>query len=197
MKIAGIILAGGLSSRMGQDKATLLLEQKTLLTRNVSLLSALNLSGIFVSGDYQGFQCIKDIHPSLGPIGGLQACVETLFEDHDAIFVLPVDMPLLTKNECLTLLEQFKQFHQGVFYQQATFPMILPLTEQLKSYLAEVVNSSENKHRSLYRLIKTVKLQPINYQLENNFRFQNSNTPQEWADCLETFKALNETKDQS
>jgi len=197
LKIAGILLAGGLSSRMGQDKATLLLEQKTLLSRNVSLLSALNLSDVFVSGDYQGFQCINDNFPSLGPVGGLQACVEKLFDHYDALFVIPVDMPLLTKKEGEELLEQYKQFPQGVFYEKATFPMILPLTTQLKNHLIEAVNSSEKKHRSLYRLIKTVKLQPINYQLDNYFRFQNSNTPEEWANCLETFKALNEAKDQS
>ena len=146
---------------MGQDKATLLLEKQTLLARNVMLLSALNLSDVFVSGEYQGFQCIKDIHPSLGPIGGLQACVETLFGKYDALFVVPVDMPLLTEIECLTLLQHFKQFQEGVFYEQVTFPMILPLNKQLKNYLTDVLNSSENKHRSLYRLIKTVKLQPI------------------------------------
>lgn len=195
MKIAGIILAGGLSTRMGQDKATLLLEKQTLLKRNVALLSKLNLSSIFVSGNYQGFQCIKDIHSSLGPIGGLHACVEILLGEYDALFVVPVDMPLLTTAEFLTLLEQFNEYPEGVFYEQVTFPMILPLTQQLKNYLTEVINSSENKHRSLYRLIKTVKLQPIKYQLENYFRFQNSNTPKQWANCLETFKALNETKD--
>ena len=96
MKIAGIILAGGLSTRMAQDKATLLLGKKTLLARNVSLLSALNLNDVFVSGDYQGFQCIQDLHTSLGPIGGLHACVEMLFNDFDALFVIPVDMPLLS-----------------------------------------------------------------------------------------------------
>lgn len=197
MRIAGVILAGGLSTRMGQDKATLLLEKKTLLTRNMTLLSALNLSDNFVSGEYEGFQYIPDIDSSSGPIGGIHACVETLFNEFDALFIIPVDMPLLTSIECLTLLEKFKSFQEGVFYEKALFPMILPLTNELKAYLKNILNSKEYKQRSIYRLIKTIGLQSIKLQTKNSFRFQNSNTPQEWADCLETFKALNETKDQS
>ena len=197
MRIAGVILAGGLSTRMGQDKATLLLEKKTLLTRNMTLLSALNLSDNFVSGEYEGFQYIPDIESSSGPIGGIHACVETLFNEFDALFIIPVDMPLLTSVECLTLLEKFKNFQEGVFYEKALFPMILPLTNELKAYLENILNSKEYKHRSIYRLIKTIGLQSIKLQTENSFRFHNSNTPQEWADCLETFKTLNETKDQS
>lgn len=195
LKIAGIVLAGGLSSRMGQDKAQLLLAEKTLLTRNVALLSTLNLSGIFVSGQYEGFDCIEDINESLGPIGGLHACVNALYTKYDALFIMPVDMPLLGKAQCLQLLQQFKIHAQGVFYAQSTFPMILPLTEQLRDYLQEVLVSPHNKQRSLYRLLETLKLQPINYQTKESFRFQNSNTPKEWEACLETYDSLKRSKE--
>lgn len=190
MKIAGIVLAGGLSSRMGEDKAQLLLEKQTLLSRNVSLLSSLPLSDVFVSGVYDGFQCIEDIKLALGPLGGIHACVERLIADHDALFIIPVDMPLLGADECTHLLQQFKKHPQGTFYEQATFPMVLPLTKQLHNYLSEALASPQNKQRSLYRLLKTLKLQPINYQASERFRFQNSNTPEQWADCLETYHSL-------
>jgi len=195
LKIAGIVLAGGLSSRMGQDKAQLLFADQTLLTRNVTLLSTLSLSNVFVSGEYDGFQCIADINQQLGPIGGLHACVQSLYKAYDAMFIIPVDMPLLSDAECQYLLQQFKNHPQGVFYEQATFPMIVPLTSDLKEYLSEALNSPHNKQRSLYRLFKTLKLQPIHYPSDACFRFQNSNTPQEWADCLKTYHALKSTKE--
>jgi molybdopterin-guanine dinucleotide biosynthesis protein A len=197
--VAGIVLAGGLSSRMGQDKAQLLLEDKTLLNRNVSLLSALSLIDVFVSGQYNGFQCIQDINPLLGPIGGLDACVTALYPYYDALFFIPIDMPLLGVDECEFLLQAFNHYPQGVFYEHATFPMIIPLTKQLKEYLTEVIASPHNRQRSLYRLLKTLKLQPINYQTEKSYRFQNSNTPQQWAECLETYHSLKEqrNKDES
>jgi len=195
LKIAGIVLAGGLSSRMGQDKAQLVLAQQTLLERNVTLLSSLGLSDIFVSGQYDGFQCIEDINPALGPIGGLHACSQFLYKQYDAMFIIPVDMPLLGDVECLHLLQQFINYPQGVFYGQAIFPMIVPLTTELNEYLSQALASPHNKQRSLYRLLNTLKLQAITTPQAQNFRFQNSNTPQEWADCLETYHALKSTKE--
>lgn len=195
MKIAGIVLAGGLSSRMGQDKAQLVLASQTLLTRNVTLLSELALNAVFVSGQYSDFQCIEDINPALGPIGGLHACVESLYGHYDAMFIIPVDMPLLGRVECLHLLQQFITYPQGVFYKLATFPMIVPLNATLKTYLSEALACPYNKQRSLYRLLNTLNLQPIIYPTEDHFRFQNSNTPEQWADCLQTYQSLKNSKE--
>lgn len=197
MKIAGIVLAGGLSSRMGQDKAQLLLQKKTLLSHNVALLSSLSLSDVFVSGEYDGFDCIIDIHQSIGPIGGLHACVEALFTNYDALFIIPVDMPLLRKKECIALLQDFKMYPQGVFYTPAIFPMILPLHQHLRDYCQEVLVSPHNKQRSLYRMLKTLKLQAINYPTEQSIRFRNSNTATEWEDCLQTYETLKTRKELS
>ena len=184
MKIAGVVLAGGLSTRMGQDKALLHFESQSLLARSVNLLKMVGLDKVIVSGDYPSYTCVVDVYPQLGPLSGIQACVESLFNDYDALFILPVDMPLLSESECEHLLESFAQYPQGVFYQNATFPLILPLNTALKDYLSEALSAPEKKQRSLYRLLNTLNIQSINGTKENNFRFQNSNTPAQWADCL-------------
>lgn len=189
MKIAGIVLAGGLSSRMGEDKAQLRLAEKTLLTVNVDLLTALGVAKVFVSGHYDGFNYIEDIKPGAGPIGGLHACVTCLYGQYDALFILPVDMPLLDDATCSVLLKLFTQYPQGVFYEGAIFPMILPLSITLKNYLQQALALPKNKQRSLYRLLKTLNIQPIS-NMEEPFRLHNSNTPQEWANCLATYHAL-------
>ncbi len=192
MKIAGIVLAGGLSTRMGKDKAQLLLAEQTLLSRAVLLLESASLQKVFVSGQYPLFSCIPDLHKQLGPIGGLHACVEHLFGLYDALFIMPVDMPLLSEIECKQLIEQYAQHPQGVFFEQVTFPMILPLNKQLKEYLSEALLSPQKKQRSLYRLLKTLKIQPVNYQQQDDFRFQNNNTPQEWKICQEMHSKLSD-----
>jgi molybdenum cofactor guanylyltransferase len=195
LKIAGIVLAGGLSSRMGQDKASLQLAEQSLLKRSVDLLERVDLDKVFVSGSYPDFDSIADIYQELGPIGGIHACVEALYDDYDALFILPVDMPLMDASQCACLLAEFKKQKQGVYYEQAIFPMILALTLSLKNYLLEALSSPQKKHRSLYCLLKTLKIQPLNYSKQQDFRFQNSNTPDEWLSCQETYKKLHNTKE--
>jgi molybdopterin-guanine dinucleotide biosynthesis protein A len=70
------------------------------------------------------------------------------------------------------------------------FPIILPLSDLLKEYLTKVLISPHNKQRSLFRLIKTLKLQSINAPPEKLFRFKNSNTQQQWNDCLKDHQQL-------
>ncbi len=195
LKIAGIVLAGGLSKRMGQDKAQLRCLQKSLLARAVDLLQGAGLAEVFVSGNYPPYKCILDIHQQLGPLSGIHACVNSLYDRYDAVFILPVDMPLLSESECRWLLQAFTRFPQGVFCQDATFPMILPLELSLKNYLSAALNGKEKKQRSLYRLLKELKIQSLSYSEEVAFRFQNSNTPEQWAHCLTTFNKLKENKD--
>ena len=192
MEIAGIVLAGGLSSRMGKDKAGLKLGDKTLLEQNIFLLGDCDerIKHVFVSGDYKHFNSIPDLHNELGPIGGLHACVESLFGQFKALFIMPVDMPLLSQFDCQYLIEKYKRYPQGVFYEASTFPMILPLNQNLKEYLSEVLASPYNKQRSLFRLIKTLKLQGIETSQTSLHRFKNSNTPQEWNECLKAHKQL-------
>ncbi|MFT4837129.1 MAG: molybdopterin-guanine dinucleotide biosynthesis protein A [Psychromonas sp.] len=197
LKIAGIVLAGGLSSRMGQDKAKLQLSEQSLLTRAVDLLEGLDLDKTLVSGFYPDFNCITDIHQQCGPIGGLHACVEALYDDYDALFILPVDMPLMGKSQCAALLLEFKKHPQGVFYEQANFPMILALTLALKNHLTAALAATQKKDYSLYSLLNTLKIQPINVIQQQNYRFQNSNTPDQWLNCLKIHQKILRNKDES
>ena len=195
VKIAGVVLAGGLSSRMGQDKAQLSIKQGSLLTRSVELLRGASIDNVFVSGDYPDYDCIVDIYPQLGPLSGIHACVDRLSEYYDALFILPVDMPLLTKDECTFLIEKFRGLTQGVYYQDARFPMILPINQPLKDYLSETLTSRDKKQRSLYRLLTACKATPISYSTELAYRFENTNTPEQWKACLAVYQQLKNSKD--
>lgn len=202
VKIAGVVLAGGQSLRMGRDKATLTIEQQTLLERSVDLLHRVGFDDCFVSGQYEGFDCIADQQTDLGPIAGIAACAKQLYRDYDAVFIIPVDMPLLAEQDCRYLLQYFLTLNttntelslsQGVYYQKTTFPMLLTLNQALLDYLADVVTTTNKKHRSLYRLLESLDIKGFNQKEEDAFRFENTNTPEQWQHCLTLLRAMQQT----
>lgn len=94
--VTGVVLAGGKSRRMGQDKASLILEGRTLLERQAEKMRALGIADILISGkDAQipGVRFVPDCVPGCGPLGGLYSCFLTARCPH--CLVLSVDTPLI------------------------------------------------------------------------------------------------------
>ena len=83
----GVVLAGGQSSRMGSDKANLILKNKTLLQNACELLTAAGASDVLISRNVQSAtaQYIADIYPGSGPLGGIYS---TLMATEQDILVL-------------------------------------------------------------------------------------------------------------
>ena len=92
---SGIILAGGRSSRMGQDKARLPLMGESMLQRQIRKLQCLGIQDILISGTEapEGTRSVPDIYPGRGPLGGLHACLQAA--ENPCCLVLSVDVPLL------------------------------------------------------------------------------------------------------
>ena len=101
MKTGCIILAGGKSSRMGEDKALLEYEGKYFIEKIAEELSFFDekiiargnnslLTGITDSD----WKIIPDIYPDHGPMGGMHAALKAC--ESDAMFVVTCDMPLIT-----------------------------------------------------------------------------------------------------
>lgn len=101
--ISMIILAGGKSSRMGQDKCDLEYGGTTFLEHQIQKGRELGISDILISG-YRG-RCsapvIPDRFPERGPLGGLEACLRRAA--HPRCLVLGVDVPLLSQEDLLAL----------------------------------------------------------------------------------------------
>ena len=91
-----VVLAGGLSRRMGRDKADLPYGEETFLEHQIALGRGLGIGDILVSG-YRGKHCsapvVEDNFPHRGPLGGLEATLRRV--KYDKCLVLTVDMPCL------------------------------------------------------------------------------------------------------
>ncbi len=100
--LGAVLLTGGLSSRMGRDKASLHPYGRckpNLLNRTHDILSNY-FHHIWVSCAQdkarQGYNCIFDDYKEIGPIAGIYAGLNAAKEKGlEAILVLPCDLPLM------------------------------------------------------------------------------------------------------
>ena len=94
----GVILAGGQSRRMGQDKLPLMVGDTSLLERVVDALSS-RCEEILIAGGKgptpAGSRRIPDLRPGRqGPLAGIEAALSVA--RYRAVFVAAGDMPFLT-----------------------------------------------------------------------------------------------------
>ena len=148
--MAGIVLAGGLSSRMGQDKALLRWQGRSLLAHMCALLQAAGAQTLRVSGSYPvlpGVESVPDLVPRCGPLGGLYSVVKTLPDG--PVWVVAVDMPLLDRQ----LLWRLRDAGDArcVHFRGQPLPMRLNIDRSCRTLLQSMV-MDVNGPRSLYRL---------------------------------------------
>jgi molybdenum cofactor guanylyltransferase len=101
--LAAIILAGGRSQRMGQDKASLVWNGQTSIDRLAAISAARGVTKVMVAGGDYGLPFTPDPVVFGGPVGGLLAAA-TALRGARRLLVLAVDAPTLTPEDLDPLL---------------------------------------------------------------------------------------------
>ncbi|MCI0411500.1 molybdenum cofactor guanylyltransferase [bacterium] len=97
--VAGVILAGGKSTRMGKNKALLPYRDRYLIDAPIEILNGI-FSRVFLSVRNQddfaeyGLPKIPDLHPDIGPIGGITSILKAGIS---RAFCVACDMPYLNE----------------------------------------------------------------------------------------------------
>jgi molybdenum cofactor guanylyltransferase len=98
-RIAGFILAGGASSRMGRAKALLEIGGEPMVVRTVRLAERVVGSAAVVGGSREqqklGLRVIEDDLPGRGPLGGIATALRV--SDAPWNLILACDLPYLTR----------------------------------------------------------------------------------------------------
>ena len=95
-QVSGFVLAGGKSTRMGQDKARLQLNGRTLLEHALTALRAV-CREVAILGSYDLYGQLapvyEDLFPGCGPLGGIHAALTNSQTEYNLI--IAVDTPFL------------------------------------------------------------------------------------------------------
>lgn len=176
-----VVLAGGKSSRMGQDKGLALLKGKPMISHLLDELSVLPFKILIVSNNkkYQdlGFDVVEDIVKEKGPLGGIY----TAFENIDTQFavILSCDIPFITKEWITFLIKNHRDEEVLISSDgQKTHPLVGIYSKGIKNIIKNKLLNNELK---VMDLVHELKGEYLNFQshITTNNVFDNINTIEE------------------
>ncbi|MGZ4733869.1 MAG: molybdenum cofactor guanylyltransferase [Terriglobales bacterium] len=187
--VTGFVLAGGKSSRMGQDKAFMQLGGRILLTHALELARAATGSAQII-GSAEKFAAfgtvVEDIYPGQGPLAGIHAALAGTGTELNLI--VAVDMPFLQPELLSYLVDQARQTTAMVVVPEAGRGL-QPLCALYRRHFADVAERSlrvgENKIARLFADVQTRVIEQEELE-RNGFTeemFRNLNTEQDWQEA--------------
>lgn len=188
MKLHGLVLAGGQSRRMGQDKAALGVGGRTLLARAVDLVSEVcaetwvSVRELTREGERARYAQIADQHGGLGPADGI---VSAQLEYPDAAWlVVACDLPRLGKATLDSLVAGRDRSCQATAftgYQDLPEPLCAIYEPAAAASMAAYLADDVRCPRKMLLGMDVCLLPPA-----ANNELVNANTPEQWQAIVDT-----------
>ncbi|PXW77243.1 molybdenum cofactor guanylyltransferase [Alteromonas sp. I10] len=201
--LIGLVLAGGQSRRMGQDKALMRYQGRTLIDNASLLLQSASCDKVLISRNAPGF--LNDKIEDVGPLSGVHAVLDALSQsdNHNGnpceLLVLPVDMPQMTPELLRILVSRGREAEKACYVEKRFLPFYLPVTQDTKALLAnylveqskrrvvgflEILNAVSLKEAGLKKTARKderdSKMRLANMSNEDGVEWLNVNTPGDW-----------------
>ena len=189
MGLRVLVLAGGQSQRMGQDKALLMRpDGVTQLDFTLTLARALSDRMPLLSHPSAGVRNdvvpVEDEFFQKGPLGGIHAALHHL-NNSEILLVLPADMPLLNTRTLQPLLSA----GANAFFEHHPLPCVISVTDSTRHYLEQTL-SAINSDLSLKSFLKACDAESIPVQEKE--KLISTNTPEQWQTFCDQFSAVNQ-----
>ena len=201
--LIGLVLAGGQSRRMGQDKALMRYQGRTLIDNASLLLQSASCDKVLISRNAPGF--LNDKIEDAGPLSGVHAVLDALSQsdNHNGnpceLLVLPVDMPQMTPELLRILVSRGREAEKACYVEKRFLPFYLPVTQDTKALLANyLVEQSKRRVVGFLEILNAVSLKEAdlkkaarkddsdnkkrlaNMSNEDDVEWLNVNTPGDW-----------------
>lgn len=193
---AMLLLMGGKSSRMGQDKAQLLLGGQPFWKKIAQELSAcgrlyLSVSQTCDEKALEGYPIIRDVVPDCGVMGGLYSAFQAIEED--LLFACACDMPFVNRRFIRWMLNRWEEEVQkgrqwdGIVVcgdDGKTHATAALYHRRLQGKLEEQVRQRRLRMHTFVREEANLLLLPMEEVASFSRCFQNINTPEDYRRCL-------------
>jgi molybdopterin-guanine dinucleotide biosynthesis protein A len=184
--LTAFVLAGGKSSRMGTDKAFLLLEGQTLVERALELARSVT-EDVRIVGARDKFAAfapvVEDKYAERGPLGGIHAAVSSTSSDFN--LMLAVDLPFLQARFLHYLADEARAANAVVTVPKAAGglqPLCAVYRREFGPVAEQALSAGRNKIDTLFaqvavRIIEEDELARFAFPAT---MFDNLNTREEW-----------------
>jgi len=182
MEISAIILAGGKSRRMGEDKALLEVNGKSMLERAIALCKTIT-SEIIISSNHSshnkfGYLVMPDEIKECGPMGGIAACLK--ISKNEWNLVLSVDSAFVEPDFVLYLISEADNFDAVVPYsEKGKEPLIALYNKTALPSIEENLNAGKFKMIDLLTSINTKLVDAQQWVKKFPKLFNNLNRPED------------------
>lgn len=182
-KINAYILCGGKSSRMKTEKGLVRYKGKTFVEHIIAALSpfASETRLVTANKDYEhlGYECIKDIYPEKGPLGGIFTALSHTTSASN--FIMSCDIPCINQELIKTLIQEHYENAFEISYladNSHDFPLVGIYEKRLSEKLKTSLLQNQLRVRSF---VQDQKAQKITVDSEEAHALKNINTPEELA----------------
>jgi molybdopterin-guanine dinucleotide biosynthesis protein A len=165
MLIAGAVLCGGASRRMGRDKATLPVDGTAMAVRVARSLEVGGCAPVFAVGGERGAlggaglsAVVLDGWPGEGPVGGiLTALAHTAT---DAVLVVACDMPWFSPASARAMVEGMTAIGTGVVVaaSDGRQPLIALWHRDTEEIVRQMFEAGERRVRALFEHVAVTEV---------------------------------------
>jgi len=187
MKVTGIILAGGKSSRMGTDKAMLQINEHSFLQHCYNVLNEM-CDEIIISSANEKHELpntkrVSDIYPDKGPLGGLHAAISA--SQNKINLCLSVDTPFVTTELLKWMLDRQNGDNSFFIKEAGRFHPLIGIYH--KNTLDQIESAIKNNQLRTSELIQNLPHDWQHTEIYEHYHFgllANINTQEEYEKAL-------------